>query len=152
MFIMEGRSAGAQEYHAIIRKEPALLAVEKNTIGSRPKEMFEDVIEEAEAQLEKDKALLRGAIKEANLDVTPATTFADFCAALGPSRIDPQIAEAISTMSKPNKYAPSVLLYPPVSGVPSPQSPRGHLLYLIFKHVNIDSCGPEQFPPASRSY
>lgn len=83
--------------------------MEKNTIGSRPKELFEDVIEEAEAQLEKDKALLKGALKEANLDVTPSTTFSEFYAALGPSRIDPQIAEEISTMIKSNKCATSSL-------------------------------------------
>ena len=38
-----------------MRDEEAYLAVESNASGSRPKEMFEDMIEELEADFEKDK-------------------------------------------------------------------------------------------------
>ncbi len=44
-----------QEYAAQIKKEEAYVAVCKNVTGSRPREMFDDVLEEMEAQYTKDK-------------------------------------------------------------------------------------------------
>lgn len=38
-----------QEYFEHVRKDPAYLAVEKNVSGSRPKELFEDCIEQVPA-------------------------------------------------------------------------------------------------------
>ena len=35
-----------------MKKEAAYVAVDKNTSGSRPRELFEDAVEEAEAALE----------------------------------------------------------------------------------------------------
>jgi len=42
-----------------VKGEDAYIAVEKNVAGSRPKELFEDVLEEAEARFEKDRTVLK---------------------------------------------------------------------------------------------
>ena len=45
-------AAMRQEYQPLVKKEAAYVAVDKNTSGSRPRELFEDAVEEAEAALE----------------------------------------------------------------------------------------------------
>ena len=67
-----------QEYHAIVEFEDVLKAVEKNSTGSRPKELFEDVLEEVEEAFQKDRNLL----KDAKLDLHVDTALADFSAAV----------------------------------------------------------------------
>ncbi len=62
----------------MVEFEDALKAVEKNSSGSRPKELFEDVLEEVEEALQKE----RGLLKEAKLDLQPETSFTDFLAAV----------------------------------------------------------------------
>ena len=42
-----------------MKTEDAYIAVEKNAAGSRPKELFEDVLEEVEAAYESCRATLR---------------------------------------------------------------------------------------------
>ena len=42
-----------------MKGEDAYVAVEKNAAGSRPKELFEDVLEEVEARFEKDRTVLK---------------------------------------------------------------------------------------------
>jgi len=42
-----------------VKGEDAYVAVEKNAAGSRPKELFEDVLEEVEARFEKDRTVLK---------------------------------------------------------------------------------------------
>lgn len=44
-----------QEYLPRIAENDVLKAVEKNTSGSRPKELFEEVLEEVEKQWEADR-------------------------------------------------------------------------------------------------
>ena len=44
-----------QEYLPRIADNDVLKAVEKNTSGSRPKELFEEVLEEVEKQWEADR-------------------------------------------------------------------------------------------------
>lgn len=44
-----------KEYAPTIRKEEAHTAVEKNKSGCRPKEIFEDFVEEMDGEFEKDK-------------------------------------------------------------------------------------------------
>ncbi len=62
----------------MVEFEDALKAVEKNSSGSRPKELFEDVLEEVEEAFQKE----RGLLKEAKLDLQPETSFTDFMAAV----------------------------------------------------------------------
>ena len=71
-----------QEYVVRVRKEPSYLAVEKNVSGSRPKELFEDCIEEVEKQFGKDRSTLKDAVKDGNIEVGPTTTYEEFEAAL----------------------------------------------------------------------
>ena len=71
-------------------------AVEKNVAGSRPKEMFEEVLEIADKQFEKDKVVLRDLIKEHSIGVELDSTFEDFCTAL-------DAHEAAKPIVNPNK-------------------------------------------------
>ncbi len=48
-----------QEYVDVLKEEGAYKAVEKNLSGSRPRELFDDVIEDAEKEFEKDRSLLK---------------------------------------------------------------------------------------------
>ena len=47
-----------QEYLPRIKDNDVLRAVEKNTSGSRPKELFEEVLEEVDKQWEADRSVL----------------------------------------------------------------------------------------------
>ena len=49
----------AQEYYETVKQEDAYVAVEKNAAGSRPKELFEDVLEGVEEKFEKDRTVLK---------------------------------------------------------------------------------------------
>ena len=88
-----------QEYYDTIRKEECLIAVEKNASGSRPKELFEDVLEEAEDEHEKTSSVLRDALKENSINITHTSTFEGFQVAL-------QIAsnEKVVDIREPNRY------------------------------------------------
>ena len=48
-----------QEYYELVKREDAYIAVERNVAGSRPKELFEDVLEEADARFEADRSVLK---------------------------------------------------------------------------------------------
>ena len=52
-----------QEYLEIIQNEPTLKAVEENSAGSRPKELFLDVLEGVEARYARDRAALAEALQ-----------------------------------------------------------------------------------------
>lgn len=75
---MSFRQLLLQDYHAIVEFEDVLKAVEKNSSGSRPKELFEDVLEEVEELFLKERTLL----KDAKVDLQADTSFADFSAAV----------------------------------------------------------------------
>ena len=51
-------SDALQEYLPRIKDNDVLRAIEKNTSGSRPKELFEEVLEEVDKQYETDRYLL----------------------------------------------------------------------------------------------
>ncbi len=80
-----------------MRKEDAFIAVEKNVTGSTPKELFEDLLETADAQFEKDRAVLKDAAKD--ITVIPDSTFDQFNAAL-------EDIESVKKIIKPNRCAP----------------------------------------------
>ena len=42
-----------------VKDEEAYKAVEKNLSGSRPRELFDDVVEDAEKDFEKDRTVLK---------------------------------------------------------------------------------------------
>ena len=63
----------------MVEEEDVLKAVERNLQGSRPKELFEDVLEEVEEQYLKDRATLRAA----NVyEIKAGSTLKDFLGAL----------------------------------------------------------------------
>lgn len=64
--------------------------------GSRPKEMFEEVLETADKQFEKDKLVLKDLIKEHSIGVDLDSTFEDFCS-------DLDTHEAAKPIVNPNK-------------------------------------------------
>jgi len=70
-----------KEYAPAIKSEDAYLVVERNANGSRPKELFADLIEGMEVEFEKNKGLLRDVLKEAEVVVTSSSTYEDV---LGP--------------------------------------------------------------------
>ena len=71
-----------QDYEPLIRKEDVLKAVERNVAGSRPKELFEEALETADKQFEKDRVVLRDLMKEHSIEVALDSSCEDFCAAL----------------------------------------------------------------------
>jgi pre-mRNA-processing factor 40 len=70
--------------------------VEKNTSGARPKELFEDALEVADAQFEKDKVKLKDAVKDRDISVGVDTTFENFNAAL-------EDVEEVKGIIRPNR-------------------------------------------------
>ncbi|BDA45679.1 probable pre-mRNA-processing protein 40A [Coccomyxa sp. Obi] len=83
-----------KDYFPLVKKEDAFIAVEKNVTGSTPKELFEDLLETADAQFEKDRAVLKDASKD--IIVTPDSTFDQFNAAL-------EDIESVKKIIKPNR-------------------------------------------------
>ncbi|KAK9795587.1 hypothetical protein WJX73_010842 [Symbiochloris irregularis] len=77
-----------KEYVEGIKKEPAYVAVEKNVGGSRPKELYEDVIEEVEAEFTRDRSAIKDGLKNAGLDVSAQWALADFETALETAGVD----------------------------------------------------------------
>ncbi|KAK9844119.1 hypothetical protein WJX81_004940 [Elliptochloris bilobata] len=71
-----------KEYQPLVKKEAAYAAVDKNTSGSRPRELFEDAVEEAEAALELDRKALEAAANARDVAVAPDGTLEAFAAAL----------------------------------------------------------------------
>lgn len=58
-----------KEYIAIIGENEVIKAVEKNLTGSRPKDLFMDMIEEAEVFYEKDKPIIEECLKASTIDL-----------------------------------------------------------------------------------
>ena len=74
-----------------MRKHKAYLAVEGNKAGSRPKELFADVVEEVEERFIKERSSLRDAIRKLDFHVAESTTVEDLTAAV--AKEEPELAE-----------------------------------------------------------
>lgn len=59
----------------VVKDEDAYRAVCTNAAGSRPKELFIDVLEELEEVLQSEKKTIVEALKELEVEITPETTF-----------------------------------------------------------------------------
>lgn len=68
-----------QDYHKLVVDEVALKAIEQNMYGSRPRELFEDVLEEVEEDFMKTRSHLRDAKV---MEILADTSFNDYNAAL----------------------------------------------------------------------
>ena len=96
-----------QEYQPLVKKEAAYAAVDKNTSGSRPRELFEDAVEEAEAALELDRKALDAAVKAKDMVVAPDSTFEVFEAALvGADGLDKLQPTSMCALMRPNRRSP----------------------------------------------
>ena len=98
-----------QEYYPLAKHEDALLAVEKNTSGSRPKELFQDVLEEVEEVFEKQQKLITEALRKGDVVVEAFTSFEDFEAGLDSD------SEELAEISKATRCA--LLLSVPLSTI-----------------------------------
>ncbi|KFM23843.1 Pre-mRNA-processing factor 40-like protein A [Auxenochlorella protothecoides] len=72
-----------REALALVEAEPAYLAVERNTTGSRPRELFEDLLEDMEKAYLEDRAEIKAVVAERGLVVDIDSKLEDFLAALG---------------------------------------------------------------------
>ncbi|KAL4420342.1 hypothetical protein ABPG77_006149 [Micractinium sp. CCAP 211/92] len=71
-----------REYLPIVKEEASYEAVERNTSGSRPKELFQDVLEEMEAEYAKERDTIKAAVKERGIEVGVDSSLESFKAAL----------------------------------------------------------------------
>ncbi|CAD7696897.1 unnamed protein product [Ostreobium quekettii] len=74
-----------KEYANSIRKEEAYIAVDKNKSGCRPKELFDDFVEEMEEEFDKHKAAMKEVVKRSGIAVLVSTIFEEFNDALNAS-------------------------------------------------------------------
>eukprot|EP00878_Enallax_costatus_P007972 GHUV01008338.1.p1 GENE.GHUV01008338.1~~GHUV01008338.1.p1 ORF type:complete len:419 (+),score=115.06 GHUV01008338.1:42-1259(+) len=78
-----------KEYTPHIEDTEEYQAVVKNTTGSRPRELFDDLIIELEEEYDKARPLMKEALKESGWTATPDSTYLSFVEAL-----DSQVAKA----------------------------------------------------------
>eukprot|EP00892_Ulva_mutabilis_P004456 jgi/Ulvmu1/2382/UM130_0015.1 len=71
-----------RRYRDIIRKDPEYLCMETNLAGSRPRELFSDIMTELEEAFFKDKVKVKAALRAAGVTVEADTEWSDFLAAL----------------------------------------------------------------------
>lgn len=71
------------EYGHTVDKEDAYLAVKANTGGSRPRELFEDLVEEMEEAYDRAKHLMKDAVRAADFRAGPETPYQEFAALVG---------------------------------------------------------------------
>ncbi|KAK9748413.1 hypothetical protein RND81_02G055300 [Saponaria officinalis] len=71
-----------REYCSKVKESDAYLAVAHNTLGSTPKDLFEDVIDELENQYHDDKSRIKDAMKMCKVTMTSAWTFEEFKASI----------------------------------------------------------------------
>lgn len=78
-----------KEYEPHVEDTEEYQAVVKNTTGSRPRELFDDLIIELEDEYDKARPLMKEALKESGWSATPDSTYLSFIEAL-----DSQAAKA----------------------------------------------------------
>jgi hypothetical protein len=81
-----------------VKKEGAYVDVAGNSSGSRPKELFEDAVEEADRAYETARAALKEVVRDADIAVELTTTFDAFKEAL--SEVGGKALEKVSETSR----------------------------------------------------
>eukprot|EP00775_Hariotina_reticulata_P012499 gene12499-12634_t len=71
-----------KEYLPAVEDMPQYIAVKKNTSGSRPRELFEDLILELEEEFDKARPLLKEALKQAGWSAAPDSSYVEYCEVL----------------------------------------------------------------------
>ncbi|XP_057528501.1 pre-mRNA-processing protein 40A [Amaranthus tricolor] len=82
-----------REYCGKVKDSSAYLAVARNTSGSTPKDLFEDVVEDLENQYHDDKSIVKDAMKLCKITMTSAWTFEEFKEALFSELRSPSISD-----------------------------------------------------------
>ncbi|KMS99697.1 hypothetical protein BVRB_1g021310 [Beta vulgaris subsp. vulgaris] len=82
-----------REYCGKVKDSPAYLAVARNTSGSTPKDLFEDVVDELENQYHDDKSRIKDAMKLCKIVMTSTWTFEEFKASISLELGSPLIAD-----------------------------------------------------------
>lgn len=67
-----------REFCAKVKESSPYLAVARNTSGSTPKDLFEDVVDELENQYHDDKSRIKDAMKSCKINMTSTWTFEEF--------------------------------------------------------------------------
>lgn len=73
-----------RKYRDIIRKEYEFLCMETNLSGSRPRELFADVLSDLNDRFNQDAVKVKAALRAAEFAVSRDTDWTDFLAALDP--------------------------------------------------------------------
>ncbi|CAO2830841.1 unnamed protein product [Amaranthus hypochondriacus] len=82
-----------REYCGKVKDSAAYLAVARNTSGSTPKDLFEDVVEDLENQYHDDKSRVKDAMKLCKITMTSAWTFEEFKESLFSELGSPSISD-----------------------------------------------------------
>ncbi|PRW33660.1 pre-mRNA-processing 40A isoform A [Chlorella sorokiniana] len=77
-----------KDYLPVVKEEESYAAVECNVSGSRPKELFLDVLEEMEAEYAKQREAVKAAVKERAIEVGVDSTLQAFQTALAGADLD----------------------------------------------------------------
>lgn len=89
-----------KEYAPNVEKAESYVAVCKNKSGSRPKELFEDLIEQVEADYGKARGIMKPVVKEQGVTVAVDTEFTAFVDALAVAADKAEQAEAVANIEE----------------------------------------------------
>ncbi|KAL5706672.1 hypothetical protein ACHQM5_024810 [Ranunculus cassubicifolius] len=82
-----------RDYCIKVKETEAYMAVARNTSGSTPKDLFEDVVEELETQYHEDKNLIKDAIKLKKITLTSSWTLEELKDAISDEVNNSQVSE-----------------------------------------------------------
>lgn len=82
-----------REYCAKVNESSPYLTVARNTSGSTPKDLFEDVLEELENQYHDDKSRIKDAMKLCKITMTSTWTYEEFKASFSSEIESPPISD-----------------------------------------------------------
>lgn len=85
-----------RRYREVIRKEPEYLCMETNLAGSRPRELFADVVADLDDRFNQDAVKIKAALRAAGFAVACDTDWTDFLAALDPPEMQERLKCASS--------------------------------------------------------
>ncbi|KAL9244123.1 hypothetical protein vseg_017931 [Gypsophila vaccaria] len=82
-----------REYCSKVKESDVYMAVAHNTMGSTPKDLFEDVIDDLENQYHDDKSRIKDAMKSCKIIMTSAWTFEEFKDSISSEIVSPPISD-----------------------------------------------------------
>jgi len=67
-----------KEFQPLIKSDQVYIDTDANKFGSRPRELFEDLIETLEEEYDKDRAIMKDIYRNSTITVNSSTTFEEF--------------------------------------------------------------------------